>query len=201
MKDQALIIIDVQNDFCPGGALAVTDGDKVVPVLNNYINLFSKLDLPIYASRDWHPRVTQHFKEFGGKWPPHAIQGTWGAEFHPDLNLPKDVEVISEGMDPRSEGYSAFEGVNEEEVSFADSLERRGIHHLYIGGLATDYCVRATVLDALQKGFRVTALFDAVKGVDVEPGDSMRAIEAMIRGGARLGNLKDVEEELMSIAR
>lgn len=199
MKDQALVIIDVQNDFCPGGTLAVTDGDKVVPVINGYIRLFSIHKLPIYASRDWHPRVTHHFKEFGGMWPPHGVQGTHGAEFHPDLKLPEDVEIISEGMDPNSEGYSCFEGINEQGVSFADSLTGRGVHHLYIGGLATDYCVKATVLEALQKGFRTTLLMDAVRGVDLEPGDSMRAIEAMIRAGARLGNLKDVEEELKSV--
>lgn len=195
MKDEVLVVIDVQNCFMPDGALPVANGDKVVPVLNRYIKLFRREALPVYATRDWHPEFTHHFKDYGGDWPAHCIQGTEGAKFHPDLELPEDMEIISAGMDPNSQGYSSFEGVNEQGVSFEESLRGREIKHLFVGGLATDYCVKTTVLDALQKSFRVTVLMDAIKGVEVEPGDSTRALEAMIRAGARLGNFKDVEEE------
>ncbi|MBI2843371.1 MAG: nicotinamidase [Armatimonadetes bacterium] len=194
-KNVALIIVDVQNCFMPWDVLPVPGGDEVVPVFNRYIKLFNRHGLPIYATRDWHPEVTHHFKEYGGQWPPHCIQGTEGAKFHADLELLDDVEIVSAGMDPNTEGYSSFEGTNEQGVSLEESLRKRGVKHLYLGGLATDYCVKFTSLDALQRGFRVTLLADAVRGVEVQPGDSQRAIEAMIRAGARIGNYKDVEEE------
>ena len=174
---------------------------EVIPVLNKYIALFERLGLPIYASRDWHPEVTKHFKDYGGRWPPHCIQGTEGAEFAADLKLPENVEIMSKGMNPEEDAYSVFQAVNDKGVAFADSLRERGVRNLYIGGLATDYCVKSTALDALQRGFEVTLLLDAVRGVDVEPGDSRRAIEAMIRAGSRVATFKDVEEELMAEAR
>lgn len=195
MDHRALILIDVQNCFIEGGSLPVPKGAQVVPVLNKYIELFRKSGLPIYASRDWHPPVTQHFKAYGGLWPPHCVQGTPEAEFHPDLQINNDVEVISAGMDPKTEGYSAFEGSNDDGVSFEESLRARGIDHLYIGGLATDYCVRYTTIGALQKGFRVTLLTDAIKGVNVQPGDSEKAVEEMTRAGAELGNFDEVQDE------
>ena len=194
VMNRALIIVDVQKCFLPGGSLGVEEGDQIIPVVNKYIRLFKNYGLPIYATRDWHPEVTKHFKEYGGLWPPHCIQGTEGAEFAPDMELPEDVEIISEGME--TEGYSAFEGINEQGISFEESLRNRGIEYLYINGIATDYCVKATALDALKKGFRVTILLDAVKGVNLKPEDSQKAIEAMIRAGARVANIKDVEEEL-----
>ena len=199
MPEQALLIVDVQNCFLPGGELGVAGGDEVAPVMNRYVKLFKRSGLPVYASRDWHPEVTKHFKEYGGLWPPHCVQGTPGAQFAPDLELPDNVEIISEGMDPTTEGYSTFEGVNEDHVSFEQSLRERGVVHLFVGGIATDYCVKATVLDALQKGFRATLLLDAVRAVEVEPGDSDRAIQRMIRAGARVANLKDVDEELSAL--
>lgn len=180
----ALILIDVQNDFCPGGALAVPEGDRVVPVLNNYIEMFSKKNLPLFATRDWHPEHTSHFASGGGRWPGHCVQGTKGAEFHPGLKLPEDAVIISKGMDPRSDSYSCFQGYSPDGKDFLTLLREFKIEELYIGGLATDYCVKASILDALKNGFRVKLLADAIRGVDINPGDSDKAIEGMICAGA-----------------
>ena len=196
MAKSALVIIDVQNDFCPGGALPVPEGDEIVPVFNRYIELFQRAGLPIYATRDWHPKTTHHFKECGGLWPPHCVQGSQGAEFHPDLRLPEDAEVVSAGVGPNEEGYSGFEGHNEEGLDLESSLRTRGVTHIYAGGLATDYCVRHTALDALSRGFRVTVLVDAVRGIDVQPGDSRRALDEMADHGANLAAFDEVADEI-----
>ncbi|OGX36498.1 MAG: nicotinamidase [Omnitrophica WOR_2 bacterium RIFCSPHIGHO2_02_FULL_50_17] len=188
----ALLIVDVQNDFCPGGSLAVAGGDKVVPVLNKYIEAFSKRELPVIASRDWHPQKTKHFKEFGGLWPVHCAQNTKGAAFHPDLKLPAAAVIVSKGMDPDKDSYSAFQAFDEDGRSLADILSVRGVKELFVGGLATDYCVKASVLDAL-KHFRVNLLMDAVKGVDIHPGDSQRAVEEMLKAGARKMTFESLE--------
>jgi nicotinamidase/pyrazinamidase len=180
----ALVIIDVQNDFCPGGALAVADGDQVVPVLNRYIRKFKQEKLPVFATRDWHPAKTRHFKAYGGLWPPHCIQGTKGAEFRADLALPDDVVIVSAGMASDEEGYSGFDGKNEKGLGLAELLHAARIERIFVGGLATDYCVKQTVLDALKQGFKVVLLEDAVRGVNLQPDDSKRAIEEMIRAGA-----------------
>jgi len=180
----ALIIIDVQNDFCPGGALAVADGDQVVPVLNRYIAQFSAAGLLIVATRDWHPEKTRHFKAYGGLWPPHCIQGSKGAEFRADLALPKDAVIVSAGMAPDEEGYSGFDGRDDQGTGLADLLRARGVERIFVGGLATDYCVKHTVLDGLKQGFKVVLLEDAVRGVNLDPDDSNRAIEEMSRAGA-----------------
>lgn len=180
----ALLIIDVQNDFCSGGSLPVPEGDKVVPVLNRYIQRFEAASMPIFATRDWHPEKTSHFKAFGGLWPPHCIQGTKGAEFRPDLALPQDVVIVSAGMGPDEDGYSGFVGRDDQGVRLPDLLRQRGVERIFVGGLATDYCVKHTVLDGLKEGFKVVLLEDAIRGVDVQPGDSERAIEDMIRAGA-----------------
>lgn len=185
--DTALIIVDVQKDFCPGGALAVPQGDQVVPVLNQYIQRFREAGSPIYATRDWHPPNHCSFQAQGGPWPPHCVQGSDGAQFHMGLGLPPDVVVISKGTDPQREAYSGFQGTDLEE-----RLRKQGVRRLWVGGLATDYCVKSTVLDGLQKGFEVVLLEDAVRGVDVQPGDSQRAIEEMVRAGAQRGTLSDL---------
>jgi len=187
----ALFIVDVQNDFCSGGSLAVPGGDEVVPVLNQYIERFSQSQRPIFASRDWHPEKTIHFQAYGGPWPPHCIQGSRGAEFHPDLKLPAEAEVISSGLAYDSHGYSAFEGVDRQGRDLATALREKGVEYLYVGGIATDYCVRHTVLDALKEGFHVTLLEDAIRGVDER--DSVEAIEQMVGAGATLATLPDVE--------
>jgi nicotinamidase/pyrazinamidase len=184
LAHDALIIVDVQNDFCPGGALAVKDGDQVVPVLNRYIEKFSQAGLPIFATRDWHPQKTIHFNTYGGQWPPHCIQGTKGAEFRADLALPQDVVIVSAGMAPDEEGYSGFEGRDHKGVGLSDLLRTYSVERIFVGGLATDYCVKHTVIDGLKQGFKVVLLEDAVCGVNLDPNDSKRAIDEMLRAGA-----------------
>ncbi|MGA7827348.1 MAG: bifunctional nicotinamidase/pyrazinamidase [Geobacteraceae bacterium] len=193
-KGSALLIEDVQNDFCSGGALAVPGGDEVVPVLNRYIDLFLAKGLPVYVSRDWHPEKSSHFSAYGGIWPTHCVQKSEGANFHPDLNLPDDVIVISKGMDPTEDGFSSFEGSCEKGRKFSESLEARGVRHVYIGGLATDYCVKYTVLEALKLGFLVTLLIDAVRGVDLKSGDAEAAIREMVVAGAEVAWLGCLEQ-------
>ena len=183
-RRSALLVVDVQKDFCAGGALAVPDGDRVVPVLNDYLARACHLGMPIYASRDWHPTVTSHFTAQGGEWPPHCVQFTDGASFHADLRLPPSAVVITKGQDPDSPGYSAFEGLTPDGRTLLADLRRRQIDRLYVGGLATDYCVSQSVLDARRAGFDVTVLSDAIAGVDVRPGDSARALERMREAGA-----------------
>lgn len=187
-----LVVVDVQNDFCPGGALGVSGGDEVVPVLNRYIDRFSALRVPIFATRDWHPPVTKHFKAYGGVWPPHCVQETEGAEFYAGLRLQHDAIVVSKGMDPEEDAYSCFQAKDPNGVRFAAALSERGIRRLFVGGLATDYCVKETALDAIKEGFQVVVLRDAIRAVDLNPGDGDRAIEAMRTAGAALSTLSDL---------
>lgn len=193
---QALIIVDVQNDFCPGGALGVAEGNKIVSVLNKYISECKLKKIPIFATRDWHPAKTRHFKKFGGIWPPHCIQYTKGARFHPHLKLPKNVILISKGMDPDKDGYSAFEAKNEEGIGLLSLLRMLRINKLLIGGLATDYCVKNSVLYALKKRFRVELLIDAIKGVNLKPDDSVKAVKAMLDKGAKKVTFKKFSTKL-----
>ena len=188
----ALLVIDVQNDFCPGGALAVPEGDRVIDSLNLAIDRFAAAGMPMFASRDWHPPVSGHFKDHGGPWPVHCVRDTEGAAFHPRLRLTEEVVVLSKGTDPEGDGYSAFDGQSSAGESFAELLAAIGINHLHVGGLATDYCVRATVLDALRRGIAVTLLADGIAGVDVNPGDSQRALEEMRSAGARIIQVEEL---------
>ena len=188
-RDSGLLIVDVQNDFCPGGALGVPGGDRVVEPLSRAAELFSEAGLPVFASRDWHPAVTGHFSAYGGTWTSHCVQGTTGADFHPGLRLPAGTMVVSKGTDPGLDSYSAFEGFLEDGVTFASCLEKLGVRHIYVGGLATDYCVRSSVLDAVRAGLRVTVLTDGVAGVDLKPGDSALALEEMVRAGVQLATV------------
>ncbi len=183
----ALLIVDVQNDFCPGGALPVVNGDQVVPVLNRYIERFRTAELPILATRDWHPEKTIHFNTFGGVWPPHCIQGSKGAEFHPDLALSSDAVIISKGMDPEEDSYSGFEGKDSKGVKLADVLHQSNVGKLWVGGLATDYCVKHTVLDGLKVGFKLVLLEDAIRGVNIQSKDSEQAVVEMVRAGVEKG--------------
>ena len=192
----ALLIVDVQVDFCPGGSLAVPAGDTIIPAINRYIELFRKAGLPIFASRDWHPSVTSHFVQYGGLWPPHCVQGSAGASFHPLLKLPADATVVSKGMDPEQDDYSAFNAVSEQGESFPDLLRELGIERLYVGGLATDYCVRASALEGVEQGFAVTVLTDAVKGVNLKRGDSARALKEIAKAGAELVDITEIEKRL-----
>ncbi len=190
MKD-ALLVVDVQNDFCPGGSLAVDEGDAVVPILNRYMVVAVAAGVPIFASRDWHPERTTHFREYGGKWPPHCVQGTYGAEFHPDLRLPEATIIASKGMNPVDEGYSLFEATLNDGSDALTALRDLGVMRVHVGGLTTDYCVRATVLDALNARFDVFLLEDAIRAVEVQPGDGRRAIEEMREAGAVSETLED----------
>lgn len=194
-QTQCLLMVDVQNDFCPGGSLAVADGDQVVPALNRYVAMFAKRQCPMIASRDWHPARTKHFKDFGGPWPVHCVQNTPGAAFHPSLKLPREAIIVSKGMEPDKDSYSAFQAIDGKGRALLNVLKEAGVRELFIGGLATDYCVKASVLDALQH-FSVRLLIDAIKGVDIHPGDSQKAMDEMFKGGASPVTLKDVEDSL-----
>lgn len=183
-KNSALLLVDVQNDFCPGGALPVPQGDMVAGRLSRAASCFAAAGVAVIASRDWHPAVTSHFREYGGTWPPHCVQGSSGAAFHPALTLPESALVISKGVNPDADSYSAFDGRTEEGSSLNDILSELKTRLLYVGGLATDYCVRSSVLDALHAGYEVTLLVDAIAGVDLHEGDSEKALEEMLAAGA-----------------
>lgn len=191
MPNTALLIVDVQNDFCPGGALAVNEGDQVIPPLNRAAEIVTQHGGLVLASRDWHPRETKHFAEFGGKWPVHCVQHTHGAAFHPDLKLPDGTVIISKGTGSEDDGYSAFEGRADDGRTLDEILKAYGVQRLLVGGLATDYCVRASVLDALKHGYEVIVLTDAIRGVNLQPDDSERALQEMQLAGARLMSTSD----------
>ncbi len=182
----ALLIVDLQNDFCPGGALPVPEGDAIVPRVNRAIELFERRGLPVLASRDWHPRETKHFKALGGAWPPHCIQKTKGARFHRELRLPKHAIIVSKGMDPEEDSYSAFQAVTREGRDLESVLHDLGVGELFLCGLATDYCVRASAIDGSKRGFRTWVFEDAVRGVDVKSGDSDAALAEMKTHGVTL---------------
>lgn len=184
----ALIVVDMQKDFMPGGALPVPEGDKIIPRLNEYIKLFEKKGLPVFFTRDWHPENHISFKGHGGVWPPHCVQGTKGAEFHDELYIPADNKfIISKGTSPDFDAYSGFQGTILENL-----LRERGIRRVFIGGVATDYCVKNTALGALNLGFEVVVLEDAIKGVNVNPGDVERAIDEMMSKGAVFISIQDL---------
>jgi nicotinamidase/pyrazinamidase len=194
-KESALLIVDVQNDFCQGGSLAVPGGDEIIPVINRYIRVFQKKGLPVIASRDWHPPQTVHFETCGGVWPVHCVQGSVGARFHPDLKLPDNVVILSKGMNPeKDDEYSDFHAVTEKGVPFPEFLMEQGINRLYVSGIATDYCVKSTVLDALSHGFSVTLLADAVRGVNLNPRDAEKAMEEMVAAGAAVADINSLEK-------
>jgi nicotinamidase/pyrazinamidase len=183
---KALIVVDVQNDFCPGGSLAVANGDEVVAPLNKLVKEFLDRGEPVYKTRDWHPEKARHFAVYGGVWPIHCVQGTHGAEFQRDLLDDPRITIISKGTDESADGYSGFDGTN-----LAQLLRNGGVEEVWIGGLATDYCVKHTVLGARREGFTVKALADAMRAVNVKPEDGAQAIEEMRAAGAEIvGNSK-----------
>jgi len=175
----ALLVIDVQNDFCPCGALPIENGDRVVPVLNRWLRAARECGLPVYASRDWHPRGHLSFVEVGGQWPAHCVQDTQGAAFRADLELPDDVVLVAKGVRFDLDQYSAFN-----ETGLEERLRRDGVRRLWVGGLALDVCVRATVLDALRAGLEVRVLVDATRPVAEEEGRV--ALDEMESAGAVL---------------
>lgn len=183
----ALILVDVQNDFLPGGALAVPDGDQVVPVLNDYLRLFAREGLPIYATRDWHTPDHCSFREQGGPWPVHCVAESRGAAFADGLQLPANATVVSKATAPGKDAYSGFEGTD-----LAQQLRQRAVGRVFIGGLATDYCVLQTASDACRLGFITHVLEDAIRAVEVHPGDGRHACETMKQRGARLLRFHDL---------
>jgi nicotinamidase/pyrazinamidase len=181
-----LLLVDPQNDFCPGGALGVADGDAVIPVLNAWATAAHSAGVPIFVSRDWHPPRTTHFKLFGGVWPAHCVMGTHGADFHPDLRLPADAVIVSKGTGETEDAYSAFQAHDASGTPLATLLEHEGVHHLYVAGLATDYCVKSSALDALQQDIRVTLVPDGIRAVNLQPTDGDQALAEMRAHGAQL---------------
>ncbi len=180
-EHDALLVVDVQKDFLPGGALAVARGDEVLAPLNRALRAFERAGRPIYASRDWHPAHHCSFKARGGPWPPHCVAGTPGAGFADGLALPASAVVVSKASTPDADAYSAFGGTD-----LAVRLHHDGVRRVVVGGLATDYCVLNTVLDARAAGFEVLVLTDAVRAVEVRPGDGERALDTMRKANARL---------------
>jgi len=175
----ALVVVDVQNDFLPGGALAVSAGDEVIPPLNDWIARCAAAGVPVFATRDWHPADHCSFAAQGGPWPPHCVAGSPGAAFAPALALPESATVISKATAREEDAYSGFAG-----TTLHEQLRVGGIERLFVGGLATDYCVLNTVQDALRLGYVVVLLLDCIRAVDVRPGDGERAIAAMTAAGA-----------------
>lgn len=178
-KGDALLIVDLQNDFLPGGALAVPRGDLVIQPINALIKLYHGRGLPIYASRDWHPVDHCSFTAQGGPWPPHCVAASDGALFSEALRLPEDAIVVSKALTAAEDAYSAFNG-----TGLARSMLADGITRLAVCGLATDYCVLNTVLDGIDAGFEVLLVLEATRAVEVKPGDGDRAIARMLTKGA-----------------
>ncbi len=181
-----LLLVDPQNDFCPGGSLAVADGDAVMPVLNAWATAAQRAGVPIFVSRDWHPPRTTHFKEYGGVWPAHCVMGTPGADFHPNLRVPPDAVIVSKGMGETEDAYSAVAARDDSNTLLGALLKARNVNHLYIGGLATDYCVKSSALDGLEQGVGVTLIFDGIRAVNLEPTDGEQALAEMEARGTRL---------------
>ncbi len=185
----ALIVVDMQMDFMPGGALPVPDGDKIVDRVNEYVKRFSKIGLPVFFTRDWHPKDHISFKDYGGPWPPHCVQDTEGAMFHSDLYIPSDNKfIISKGTSKDFDAYSGFQG-----TVLDDLLRERGVRRIFVCGVATDYCVKNTVIGGINLGYQTFLLLDAIKGVDVNKGDSEKAIREMMSKGAVCLNFDDLE--------
>lgn len=180
-EHDALLVVDVQRDFLPGGNLPVSDGEAVIAPLNAYMAAFAARQLPIFLTRDWHPPEHCSFRDAGGQWPSHCVRGTVGADWPAELHVPPDAHIISKATEKGAEAYSGFTG-----TSLFTLLSDLGVRRLYVGGLATDYCVRETVLDARAYGFEVVLLGDAVRAVNLKAGDGAAAIEHMVRQGATL---------------
>lgn len=183
-KDSALILVDIQNDFCPGGALGVRGGDEIISVVNQLVTAFPL----VIASKDWHPANHISFKAQGGPWDPHCVQHTHGAAFHPDLDQSKIHLIFHKAISQDRDAYSAFEGVDQNGRSLDAALKALGVKIIYIAGLATDYCVKATALDGLKNGYEVVVIKDAIRGVEVNEGDSEKAIHEIAVQGAKILN-------------
>lgn len=194
-NSDTLLITDIQNDFLPGGALPVPGGNEIIPVLNASARVFEQAKASVFASKDWHPPNHCSFTQQGGTWPPHCVQDTKGASFSPSLKLPKDAVVVFKATDPMRESYSVFDG-----TTFMKELKERGIKRLFVGGLATDYCVLNTVLDARKHGFETVVLMDATRGINVKPGDVERAVESMLKCGALQATTADFPDAVETLS-
>lgn len=181
----ALIIIDIQKDFLPSGTLPVPDSDKIITVINRYIELFASKKLPIFATRDWHPANHISFKQRGGVWSMHCVKDTQGADFPDDLKIPRSATIISKGTEADKEAYSGFNGTD-----LARRLEQGGVNCVMVGGIATDYGVKNTVLDAIKLGISVILLEDAVKGIR----DNNGAVKEMCSQGVKLACIEDIDD-------
>lgn len=182
----ALIVVDPQNDFLPQGSLAVPDGNRIFEPVNRMMPLFGY----VVATRDWHPRDHAYFQANGGPWPWHCLARTSGAQFSPLLHDEQIDDVISKGTDPNTDGYSGFAATD-----LAEKLRKHGVARVFITGLATDYCVRATALDAREAGFEVVVLEDAIAGINAKPGDAQRALDEMRARGVRIAQSREVTPE------
>jgi nicotinamidase-related amidase len=183
----ALLIVDVQRDFLPGGALSVPNGDTVIPVLNRCIREFVSRGLPVFATRDWHPVNHCSFRSQGGPWPEHCVAGTAGAEAPESFELPAAAQVVSKANSQDEDAYSGFQGTD-----LLARLRARGCCRVFVGGLATDYCVKWTALDALSNGVAVVVLEDAIRAVNVQSGDGARALADMVEHGAAVAKIEDI---------
>jgi len=184
----AIIVVDMQNDFMPDGILPVPDADKIIPTVNSYIKLFEEKALPVFFTRDWHPKNHISFQGYGGIWPPHCVKDTKGAKFHKDLYFPADNKfIISKGTSDDFDAYSGFQGTILDKL-----LKERGIKRIFVCGVATDYCVKNTVLGGLNLGYQVFVLEDAIKGVNIKPNDSKKAVNTMLENGAILITKEDI---------
>lgn len=183
MSKRALVVVDVQRDFCAGGALAVPDGDAVVAPINALVEKFQAAGDPVFLTRDWHPPAHSSFADQGGLWPPHCVAGTEGAMFHPDLAVDDGMTVISKATEREGDAYSGFQGTD-----LGAQLVAAGISEVLVCGLATDYCVKATALDAVAAGLATTVLTDAIRGVEVQPGDTQGALDELRAAGAKLAD-------------
>ena len=182
LQDTALILVDIQNDFCPGGALAVSEGDQIVPIVNRMMSRFPL----VISTQDWHPADHISFKERGGPWPPHCVQGARGAELHPDLRTDVIAHYFRKASMPDKDDYSEFAGKDDRGRALDEVLRAHGTKKLYVVGLATDYCVLETVLDGLRLGYEVYAVKDAMRAVNVNSSDGELALQKMSENGAIL---------------
>ncbi len=186
-KIDSLIIVDMQNDFMPGGALPIENALSIIPKINKYIDIFSRSGALIVATRDWHPPNHISFKTSGGPWPPHCIQNTKGAEFVSDMKLPRNTIIISKAVHPEKEAYSGFDGTELDSV-----LRSYNIRRVFIAGVATDYCVKATAVDAFKHGYETFVLSDGIRGVDIPKGSIEKAIRELLELGVILIDEHDI---------
>lgn len=186
-KHDALVVADVQNDFLPGGALGITGGDQILPVLHRYLEVFERKGNLVVLTKDWHPENHCSFKAQGGVWPVHCIAETRGAQHPSGFRAPASALTIHKATEPEKEAYSAFEG-----TPLDERLKQAGVRRLFVGGLATDYCVLNTVRDALERGYQVCLLLDGIRAVNLQPRDGEKAVEEMVQKGAAPVTLEEV---------